>query len=253
MLNSKKFQNYLKKFLQNFSLARDESTIFGATLHRFIECTIESEETDPQIVIRRVRQFLNGMKNYLVKNGEMDLHQIIARESEKLNSNEFLNIDAIFEAVLNKILLGKKLKFLAFFNFQILFFLVPIKNHLYHLMLLESTRNGGLKRLFENLAFVRRMDPTDLGLSNLNSLQALSLSDSHHCMEQVRCCFKSMQNHYSPMKKLESLLKALFLVINECENRCNNGRQTPLRVGIDCGSGGNNEKVSRKNPPAEGM
>lgn len=46
------------------------------------------------------------MKNYLVKNGESDLHRLIERESDKLNANEFLNIDAIFETVLNKILLG---------------------------------------------------------------------------------------------------------------------------------------------------
>lgn len=104
-------RNFRFKLIVFFRLALNEKTVFGATLHRFIECTIESEETDPQIVIRRVRQFLNGMKNYLVKNGEEDLHQIIARESEKLNSSEFLNIDAIFEAVLNKILLGKLKKF----------------------------------------------------------------------------------------------------------------------------------------------
>lgn len=91
---------------KNFRLASDENTVFGATLHRFIECTVESEETDPCVVIRRVRQFLNGMKNYLVKNGELDLHRLIERETDKLNANEFLNIDAIFEAVLSKILLG---------------------------------------------------------------------------------------------------------------------------------------------------
>uniref|UniRef100_A0A915CW42 SH2 domain-containing protein n=1 Tax=Ditylenchus dipsaci TaxID=166011 RepID=A0A915CW42_9BILA len=68
----------LQKYVEY--LAADESTMFWSTLHRFIECTIESEETDPSVVIRRVRQFLNGMKNYLVKNGELDLHGIIERE-----------------------------------------------------------------------------------------------------------------------------------------------------------------------------
>jgi len=86
-------QNYVEM------LAADESTLFGATLHRFIECTLESEKQDPHVVIRRVRQFLNGMKNYLVKNGELELHQLIEQESDKLAGNEFLNIDAIFEEV----------------------------------------------------------------------------------------------------------------------------------------------------------
>lgn len=46
------------------------------------------------------------MKNYLCNNGEGDLNQVIERESTRLHVNEFLNIDAILEGVLNKILLG---------------------------------------------------------------------------------------------------------------------------------------------------
>jgi len=46
------------------------------------------------------------MKNYLINNGEGDLNQVIERESTRLHVNEFLNIDAILEGVLNKILLG---------------------------------------------------------------------------------------------------------------------------------------------------
>lgn len=51
------------------------------------------------------------MKNYLVKNGEAELHLIIERESDRLHADEFLNIDAILESVLNKILLGNWPKF----------------------------------------------------------------------------------------------------------------------------------------------
>jgi len=47
----------------------------------------------------------------LVKNGEADLHLIIERESDRLHADEFLNIDAILESVLNKILLGKFLNY----------------------------------------------------------------------------------------------------------------------------------------------
>lgn len=54
-----------------------------------------------------MRQFLNGMKNYLVKHGEGELHDIIEKERSRLNANEFLNIDAILEAVLHKIVLSK--------------------------------------------------------------------------------------------------------------------------------------------------
>lgn len=58
------------------------------------------------MTIRRVRQFIDGMKNYLVRNGEAELHKIITCETEQLNANEFLNIEAIFEKALDKILLS---------------------------------------------------------------------------------------------------------------------------------------------------
>ncbi|VDM68466.1 unnamed protein product [Strongylus vulgaris] len=62
--SSTALQSYVER------LAEDESTVFGATLKRFIECTVQSEEADPSVVVRNVRQFINGIKNYLVKHGE---------------------------------------------------------------------------------------------------------------------------------------------------------------------------------------
>jgi hypothetical protein len=51
--------------LKNFSLSTDDQTVFGATLQRFVECTLLSREQDPYVVVRRVRQFLNGFIFYL--------------------------------------------------------------------------------------------------------------------------------------------------------------------------------------------
>ncbi|CAD5231494.1 unnamed protein product [Bursaphelenchus xylophilus] len=170
-------------------LATDSSTTFGATLQQFIECTIDAGESDPHIVIRNVRQFLNGIKNYLVKNGEADLLQVIEEESAKLNPNEFLNIDAILEAVLHKILL------------------VPIKPHLYHLMCRENIRNGSFETLTANLSKVRTMRPEQLGFPKG------TIAPDSKKMEQVRGYLRKMQSHYSPLKKLENLLKALNVVV----------------------------------------
>lgn len=100
-------------------LATNSLTTFGATLQQFIECTIDAGESDPHVVIRNVRQFLNGIKNYLVKHGEADLLTLIEQESAKLNPNEFLNIDAILEAVLHKILLGKYNFFHSLYNVDV--------------------------------------------------------------------------------------------------------------------------------------
>uniref|UniRef100_A0A915M1T5 Uncharacterized protein n=1 Tax=Meloidogyne javanica TaxID=6303 RepID=A0A915M1T5_MELJA len=171
------------------TLSTDDSTVFGATLQRFVECTLLSREQDPYVVVRRVRQFLNGIKNYLVKNGEADLHLIIERESDRLHADEFLNIDAILESVLNKILLGK------------------IKAQLYRLMIMENTRNGELGKLTENLSLVRAMNAEELGFP-----EDTVLPDNIR-MESINKQLRKMQNHYSPLKKLQLLLRALALAV----------------------------------------
>lgn len=171
------------------TLSMDDQTIFGATLQRFVECTLLSREQDPYVVIRRVRQFLNGMKNYLMKNGEGDLHMVIERESARLHTDEFLNIDGILEAVLDKILL------------------IRIKPQLYRLMILESTRNGELGKLSENLTFIRSLSSAELGFP-----EGTQMPDGPR-MEQISKQLRKMQNHHSPLKKIQLLLRALTLAV----------------------------------------
>ena len=65
-------------------LARDETTIFGMNIAKFVQCTEESKERDPSVVMRNMRQFMNGMKNYLVRNGEGELHDVIEEERNKV-------------------------------------------------------------------------------------------------------------------------------------------------------------------------
>lgn len=47
-------------------LANDKSTTFARNIDNFISCTKESRENAPQVVMRNMRQFMSGMKNYLV-------------------------------------------------------------------------------------------------------------------------------------------------------------------------------------------
>ena len=214
-----RIQNYVEV------IAKDTTTVFGATLRRFIECTIEAEECDPHVVVRNVRQFLNGIKNYLVKHGEGDLHAMIEKESGNLAPNEFLNIDAILEAVLHKILL------------------VPVKRHLYHLMIKEHTKNGSLHALSANLLKVRSMKPEELGFSP--DTQMPDLKD----IEIIKHHLKKMQNHYSPLKKLENLLKALAVVICDNNNVLENNN-SPKKNMFQNGNF-NGLLGSKKLPPAD--
>ncbi|KHJ86678.1 vacuolar sorting protein 9 domain protein [Oesophagostomum dentatum] len=184
--SSTALQSYVER------LAEDESTVFGATLKRFIECTVQSEEADPSVVVRNVRQFINGIKNYLVKHGEGDLHALIEQESAHLNANQILNIDAILEAVLHKLLLKR------------------VKPHLYHVMVKENSRAGGLQALSANISYVRTLSLSDLGFSNAEQLVAPTAS----VMEQIKICLRKMQHHYSPLKKLENLLRAISIIMS---------------------------------------
>ncbi|KAF2886197.1 hypothetical protein ILUMI_19976, partial [Ignelater luminosus] len=61
-------------------LAQDKSTTFAQNIDNFIACTCESKETNPQVVMRNMRQFMSGMKNYLVKHGEKGFDKEVERE-----------------------------------------------------------------------------------------------------------------------------------------------------------------------------
>uniref|UniRef100_A0A183IEI1 Mab-21 domain-containing protein n=1 Tax=Soboliphyme baturini TaxID=241478 RepID=A0A183IEI1_9BILA len=165
-------------------MASDPSSFVGAQVKYFLKCTTEAVENDPKLVLGNVRQFINGLKNYLVKQDEASLHFLIENERCKLASNQFLNIDAILEGVLQKIILD------------------PLKPYLYQLLIKESSKNGTLHSLSENMAAVRNKSPEDIGLQPI---------DFDIPMEQIREEFRRMQHHYSPVKKLEYLLRALSL------------------------------------------
>uniref|UniRef100_A0A0K0DYB6 SH2 domain-containing protein n=1 Tax=Strongyloides stercoralis TaxID=6248 RepID=A0A0K0DYB6_STRER len=166
------------------TLSHDSGTIFGATLQRFIECTFEAHETCPNTVIRNVRQFLTGIKNYLVKNGEKNLHKTIEQESSKLPENSFLDIDAILETSLYKLLLK------------------PIKNLLYHLSLKKNNEEHQI--VTSNLLTIRGMTLEKLGISN-----DIKYNDNTNILDNLKVYLKKMQQHYSPFKKLDNFLKAI--------------------------------------------
>ncbi len=60
------------------------TTLFGLSVAKFVQCTEESREKDPAVVMRNMRQFMSGMKNYLVRNGEGELQGIIDEERSKV-------------------------------------------------------------------------------------------------------------------------------------------------------------------------
>jgi hypothetical protein len=65
-------------------LAADKSTVFARSIDNFVCCTVESKETNPSVVMRNVRQFMSGMKNYLLKHGEKEFQKVVERERSQV-------------------------------------------------------------------------------------------------------------------------------------------------------------------------
>ncbi|XP_013077623.2 uncharacterized protein LOC106063724 isoform X2 [Biomphalaria glabrata] len=167
-----------------FKLSNDHRTIFGSTIENFIQCTLESLETNPQYVMRNVRQFMTGIKNYLVKHGEGELEDLIERERNKLSPTEILNIDAIIEQALHVCVLK------------------PLKFHIYRLFVDKYNNNGALEQLSRNIKYARTKSAQDIGVKP--SLKLPDLND----MEVIKKYLDLMQKSYSPLQKLQNLLKA---------------------------------------------
>ncbi|XP_067659967.1 protein sprint-like isoform X2 [Haliotis asinina] len=167
-----------------FRLSVDHNTTFGSTIDNFIQCTLESQERNPHHVMRNVRQFMTGIKNYLVKHGEGELEGLIERERTRLGANEFLNIDAIIEGAL------------------LVCVLRPVKHHIYKLFVREHNRSGSLKLMTRNIMYARSKTPEEIGIKT--GIQPPKQAD----MELIKHHLDKMQKAYSPLKKLENLLLA---------------------------------------------
>jgi len=152
--------------------------MFGRMVSQFNECTQHVSSSQILSTLSNIRQFINGMKNYLVRHGEGELHQIIKEERMKLNSDEFLNVDLILEEIMHTLILG------------------PLTVHLR-----ESLR----KHLTETRP-KSQIDPLDPS-SKPKNMSASTLT-------AFRECFVQMRNSISPLDKLAHLLTALKVIIN---------------------------------------
>ncbi|XP_060062844.1 uncharacterized protein LOC132543369 [Ylistrum balloti] len=186
-------------------LSENKGTTFGSTIVNFIQCTKESPETNPGIVTRNVRQFMTGIRNYLVKH---ELEDVIEKERTRLQSDEILNVDAIIERALHVCVLQ------------------PLKHHIYQLFVNEYTRNGSVKNLSENIRYARTKTPEEIGLRS-----GISPPDST-VMESIKQYLNKMQKAYSPLKKLEYLLGATSLIY-QCTNKPEHARPGPVPMGAD--------------------
>lgn len=93
-----------------------------------------------------MRQFMSGMKNYLVKHGEGDFQREVQRARSLLKPDEFLNLDSILEGVMHKLVV------------------LPLREHLYGLFVDYYTGTGDLQLLVENVKYACTSEAVDFGI-----------------------------------------------------------------------------------------
>lgn len=128
------------------ALAQDESSVFAKNIYNFIACTRESREKIPHKVMRNMRQFMNGMKNYLVKHGEKDFGFEVDKARAALNPDEFLNLDQILEGVMHQLVI------------------LPLKDYLYELFVDYYGSRGEIELIISNMKFAENKDPVAFGV-----------------------------------------------------------------------------------------
>ncbi|XP_053633664.1 protein sprint isoform X2 [Cherax quadricarinatus] len=166
-------------------LGGDTSTTFSQAVTNFITCTLESPERDPAVVTRNVRQFMSGMKNYLVTSGEKEFEAIVKRQRSNLKATEFLNLDAILEDVLVRLVVR------------------PLWNHINKLFVESYSANGSIQLLAANMKYAKSQPKNRLGIRSELS------PPSGHNLEVIRSLLTRMQKLFAPREKLELLLDTI--------------------------------------------
>ncbi|XP_075977176.1 src homology 2 domain-containing protein sprint isoform X6 [Anticarsia gemmatalis] len=169
-------------------LAQDKSTTFAQNIDNFIACTLDSKETCPQVMMRNMRQFMSGMKNYLVKHGEREFEKEVEKERLKLKPTEFLNLDAILEAVMHRLVVR------------------PLRARLY--ALLAAWHAPDVRRLHAAIERAHHATPLQLGIKESTKVPSSAV------LAVISKNFLKMQEADSPLDKLENLLAAISVMFN---------------------------------------
>ncbi|XP_016842477.1 protein sprint isoform X2 [Nasonia vitripennis] len=187
-------------------LAADKTTTFSQNIENFIQCTKEGKEASPHVVMRNMRQFMSGMKNYLVKHGEREFEKEVEKERLKLKANEFLNLDAILEGVMMCLVVR------------------PLREHVYRLFVEHYAANGSIQTLADSIQLAQPKHIQDLGV------RPKIIPPTDASLDRILKYIERLQKADSPLEKLENLLAAISAIFNSVKH-ANSGR--PVTLGAD--------------------
>ncbi|XP_057329306.1 protein sprint isoform X2 [Microplitis mediator] len=175
-------------------LAADKTTVFSQNIDNFIQCTMEGKEASPHVVMRNIRQFMSGMKNYLVKHGEREFEKEVEKERLKLKANEFLNLDAILEGVMMRLVVR------------------PLREHVYKLFVEHYGATGSLNTLADSIQYAHGKHIQELGV------RATIIPPSDNNLNLILKYIERLQKSDSPLDKLENLLSAISTIFNSVKH-----------------------------------
>ncbi|XP_035783874.1 uncharacterized protein LOC118462021 isoform X2 [Anopheles albimanus] len=183
-----------------FYLANKLDSTFSRNISNFIACTKESKTAPhPQVVMRNMRQFMSGMKNYLVKHGEGDFAAEVQKARAQLKSDEFLNLDSILEEVMHKLVI------------------LPLREHLYGLFVDYYSQSGDIQLIVEKVRSTAGRSPAAFGI------KGNVIPPSAAAMRQIATLFVRLQEAELPLVKLDLLLAAVSAIFEG--TTCLNGQQ----------------------------
>uniref|UniRef100_A0A182K1U2 Protein sprint n=1 Tax=Anopheles christyi TaxID=43041 RepID=A0A182K1U2_9DIPT len=181
-------------------LANKPDSTFSRNISNFIACTKESKAAPhPQVVMRNMRQFMSGMKNYLVKHGEGDFAGEVQKARAQLKPDEFLNLDSILEEVMHKLVI------------------LPLREHLYGLFVDYYSQSGDIQLIVEKVRSTAGRGPLAFGI------KGNVIPPSPTAMRQIATLFVRLQEAELPLAKLDLLLAAVSTIFEA--TTCCNGQQ----------------------------
>lgn len=168
-------------------MSKNEKIILGKNIQEFIKCTLDIKELNPFVLMSNTRQFMNGIKNYLLKNdsSNSELMNLLEKERTKLGPNEIINIDCLIEDCLQSIILQS------------------LKAKIYYLMVDWFISDNSMISVKQSMKFIADLND-DQACSYLN-LDKLCLPNEK-CLKKVRSYYNRMQCEYAPFIKLKYVL-----------------------------------------------
>lgn len=172
-------------------LAVDPQCRLGAMVESFISSTVDKCETHkPDAVLKSLRQFMTGVKNYLFNNQEVE----VEAQLDKYCDLTGMEVDAIFESALHQVLLER------------------LKDDIYLCFIRHFNESGSLTLLDRNIRSAKEMSCEELGI------KGSFIPPSRNQLAIIKEKFTDIQRAYSPLQKLEHLLhvvKAIYSSVTD--------------------------------------